>query len=875
MPLKEKLKYGTEETFIKLQSQASLQLEGKIRGELIYNFIEPEESYGFYRLPTPNDGDIFFDIESDSFFDDGGLEYLFGYAYKNEKGHMQYVCKWALNHVDEKKLFEDFMDFLTDHWLKYPQMYIYHYGNYEPSALKRLMSRHNTRAVELDNLLRGERFIDLHRTIKQGLQASVENYGLKDMEKFTGYERMVNLKTADSGRKNIEFILELGTPSELVKEDCDIVELYNKDDCLATFAVREWLEEKRKELIERGYEIPRPEINSEEASERVKEQDLLLQETYNLLIKDLPKERSERNNKEQAKWLLAQILTYFQRENKSAWWDFFRMRDLTAEEYFDERKAIGGLVFIKTVEPEGREKWPTHVYNFPEQEISLKSGNKLYMPGGENVGTVYSFDKASRVLYIKKTAKTKEVHPTAVYLSDIVRTTILEESLIEISKAVVDNGISGDGAFNATRDLICKNKPRLIKSTDKFIYDTKEDLITTATNICLNLNQSILAIQGPPGTGKTYLAARMILNLLKQKKKIGVTAISHKVIENLLIEIKKAAKDESFKTEVYKKGSERAENPPYGIIIESRNEKLFDALLSGNVVGGTAWLWSHNDFIESVDYLFIDEAGQFSLAYVLAASRSAKNIILLGDPNQLEQPQKGSHPEGTEIDALGHLLDGKETISEEMGIFLDTTRRMHPQITKFTSEQYYEKKLKSLQGLENQKIIGETLFNGSGLFYVPVEHEGNQNNSYEEVLIIDKIVSDLFENKTAWSDQKGDVHPLTMDNIKIVAPYNAHVAALQSKLKEIQVGTVDKFQGQEAPIIIYSMASSSVEDAPRGMSFILNPSRLNVATSRARCICILVASPNLMGPVCRTPEQMRWANGLCRYVELAKIININ
>ena len=199
---------------------------------------------------------------------------------------------------------------------------------------------------------------------------------------------------------------------------------------------------------------------------------------------------------------------------------------------------------------------------------------------------------------------------------------------------------------------------------------------------------------------------------------------------------------------------------------------------------------------------------------------------------------------------------------------------MNPQITKFTSEQYYENKLKSIEGLENQKIIGETLFNGSGLFYVPVKHEGNQNKSDEEVLIIEKIIQDLFNNKTTWSDQKRKIHGLGPDDIKIVTPYNAQVADIQNKVEKIQVGTVDKFQGQEAPIIIYSMASSSAEDAPRGMNFILNPNRLNVATSRARCICILVASPNLIESVCRTPEQMRWANGLCRYVELAKIINM-
>ena len=476
-PLKEKPKYGTEETFLKLHTQAKLQLEGKKIGKLIYNFIEPKEGFGFYKLPMPNDGDIFFDIESDSFVDEIGLEYLFGYAYKNEKGDIQYVCKWALNHNEEKKLFEDFIDFLSDHWLKYPQMYIYHYGHYEPSALKRLMSRHNTRATELDNLLRGERFIDLHRIIKQGLQASVENYGLKDMEKFTSYKREVDLRTADSARKNIEFMLELGTPLEITKEIYDIVKLYNKDDCLATLEVRDWLEEIQIKLIERGYKIPRPEIKSEEASEKVKEQDALIQDIYIKLMKDMPDERSKRNDVEQAKWILAQILTYFQRENKSAWWDFFRMRDLTEEEFFDERKAIGGMQLKETIEPKGREKTPTHIYSFPEQEVFLKVGNEVFMPGGEKIGTISSFNYTAKILGIKKTRNTKEYHPTAVYSSEVVRTTVLEESLIEISKSVLDNGINGKGLYQASQDIICRNKPRLTESFNNFLIDSKKDLI--------------------------------------------------------------------------------------------------------------------------------------------------------------------------------------------------------------------------------------------------------------------------------------------------------------------------------------------------------------------------------------------------------------
>ena len=259
-----------------------------------------------------------------------------------------------------------------------------------------------------------------------------------------------------------------------------------------------------------------------------------------------------------------------------------------------------------------------------------------------------------------------------------------------------------------------------------------------------------------------------------------------------------------------------------------------------------------------------------SLAQVLSASRSAKNLILLGDPQQLEHPSKGAHPEGAEIAALDHLLDGKQTIPDDKGLFLDTTWRLHPEICKFTSELYYEGRLKSLEGLEKQEIVGDTQFTGNGLYCVPVDHDGNQSHSPEEVDAVARVARDLLRSGVSWIDKEGKQHELTRDDILIVAPYNAQVSALSQKLPEFRVGTVDKFQGQQAPVVIYSLTSSSPEDAPRGMTFLYNPNRLNVATSRAQCICIVVASPKLFEPECHSPEQMLWANGLCRYTELAK-----
>jgi uncharacterized protein len=240
----------------------------------------------------------------------------------------------------------------------------------------------------------------------------------------------------------------------------------------------------------------------------------------------------------------------------------------------------------------------------------------------------------------------------------------------------------------------------------------------------------------------------------------------------------------------------------------------------------------------------------------------------LGDPQQLEQPQRGAHPEGSGVAALTHLLQGKQVMPTGKGLFLNITRRINPAIAKFTSEIFYNGELRSLEGLEKQTISGRTRFAGAGLFHVPVAHKGNQNYSDEEINAVGLIVDDLL-SKGSWTDKSGVTNQVVGKDILVVAPYNAQVDALKARLPNIEVGTVDKFQGREAPVVIYSMTASSIEDAPRGMAFLFNPHRLNVATSRAKCICILVASPRLFEAECKSIEQMRWANALCRYKELS------
>jgi uncharacterized protein len=366
----------------------------------------------------------------------------------------------------------------------------------------------------------------------------------------------------------------------------------------------------------------------------------------------------------------------------------------------------------------------------------------------------------------------------------------------------------------------------------------------------------------------------MIVRALQAGRRVGITALSHKVIGNLLDEVHAAGAAVGFAITGMQKADDEQRCDTPAIALAAKNEEVRDALASGAVrlAAGTAWLWSDEDMTASVDVLFIDEAGQFPLANALAVAPAARSMVLLGDPGQLEQPQQGVHPPGTDVSALDHLLgEDAATVPPERGLFLDRTWRLHPDICAFTSELFYESRLAARPGLERQVVRGTGPLTGSGLRFIAAEHTGNANESREEVDILASLVKSLLDGGHTWIDADGAEHVIALRDILVVAPYNAQVAALAQRLPTgARVGTVDKFQGQEAPIVIYSMATSSADDAPRGMTFLYSPNRLNVATSRARCLAVVVASPLVFVPECRTPEQMRLANAFCRFAELSR-----
>ena len=865
-PLPKSPKRGSLDAFAKAQRQAKIQLKGRQTGKPEIEFNEVEADRGFLKLPPPNEGDIFFDIEGNPRAIGEGLEYLFGYVMV-DGGSTNYHERWALSATAERELFHEFITFLMDRWHKYPDMHIYHYAPYEPSAMKRLATKHAMCEVELDSLLRGRKFVDLYSVTRQAIRASVESYSIKQLEPFYRYERLEMLEEASKALREVERLIELGMTTDLTEEHRRVVATYNKDDCLSTLELRQWLEQLRSRLTETGCELPRPPVPDHEAKDSIKEMSAEAQRVYRLLTFDIDNE--PQGDSQKARWLLAHMLEYFRREAKCAWWNVFYMTGLEHEELLQENSAISGLEFAGDAPNQEFARVQVHRYRFPAQETILEPGDQLWDLDENAVGSVVEINLRDCTIDIKKRDDTADVHPSAVFEFLHVRPGSMPESLCRFGEQVAAAAKNNVEPRSARFDLLTSRPPRL----QTLSLPRDGDFKDAAIELARDLDYSYLAIQGPPGSGKTYVGSHMIFALAKSGKHVGVSAVGHRVIDNLLEAVhQRATEADDFIRLAHQISDKEYELPSFVRRLSSKGASL-EALYGSHVVGGTAWLWSDEFMEQQLDYLFIDEAGQMSLAMALAAGRAAKNVVLLGDPQQLEQPQQAVHPHGSGIAALSHVLAGADTISDDKGLFLSETWRLHPSICNFTSEQYYEGRLSSVSNLHLQEVLGDSPFVGSGLRIQYVEHEGNQNRSFEEVEAVVGIVNQLSGGSHQWTraaNGDSEILPLTLQDILIVAPYNAQVSALRSALPDdARVGTVDKFQGQEAPVVIYSMTSSSANDAPRGMSFLYNRNRMNVATSRARCLAILVCSPKVLSPECVSPDQIRLANGLCRFNELS------
>jgi uncharacterized protein len=807
------------ETLAKLREQAALQLHRRDTGELELVVLPLQPERGFALLPEPSRGDVWLDLEGDPWYDpQRGLEYLLGWVYLDDDGVARYDCIWAHDRDQEKAGLERLIDLICERRARWPDMHVYHYASYERTALQRLMGEHGTREQELDDLLRGEVLVDLFRVVRQALRLSVESYSIKDVEAFYGFERGEELRGGGGAVVAFEEWLE-------AREDSILEEIhaYNEDDCRSLYELHRWLLGLRPPEVE--WRLP-PEAREvkEEMSERLEERARVEAE----LLADA--EEGE------PRWLLAHLLEYHRREEKPQWWSYFYNLGLDEEELIESTETIGGLELVEQVE-DGRSY--AYTFSFPAQEHKL--GGEAIDSATKKRYDITVDDEHGLVRLRRDRRREEEPLPRALIPPDPLPTWVQRDAVLRFAL--------GQERYPSLVEILECRPPRA-------------RLDAGPIEAAATLDGSYLFVQGPPGSGKTWIGARMAIELMRRGQRVGVTSLSHKAIHKFLHDVRGAAVDAGLTFKGRKKASgPGSEYEDEFVNCTGDNGAMLDPELQ--LLAGTSFVFSREELDRHVDTLFVDEAGQVALADVLAVGTAARNVVLLGDPNQLSQVSQGSHPPGASASVLQHLLGQDETLRPGMGVFLGETYRMRPEVNEFISETFYEGRLKPAPDCSKR-----TLEAGNGIRFVAIEHEGNRTQSREEAdavaAEIERLVGSPFED--------GSVRrPLAYEDVIVVAPYNAHVRCLREQLPPaVAVGTVDKFQGQQAPVVFYSMASSSGEDVPRGLDFLFSRNRLNVAISRAQCLAYLVCSPRLLDANCRTVEQMRLANALCRLVEEAR-----
>jgi uncharacterized protein len=856
LPAGERLERIAPETLVGLKLQARLQLESRLLPTPTYELLEPEAGRGLHRLPARSEGDVFFDFEGDPYWGEEGLEYLFGTGCL-EAGEWRYRPLWAQTRAQEKARFEEWIDWLMARLEAFPALHVFHYNAYEPTAVKRLAARHATREQEVDELLRRRVFVDLYGVVRQALRIGTESYGLKALEVLHGFRR----RGQSGSLRGWSEYLETGDTTPLAA-----IEVYNEDDCRSTESLLRWLADRRPEA-EARFGIELDELAPKEPeppSDRRRAYLEKVEARRGPLTGALPDNEQDDTEEQRALRIMFDLLGYHLREDKPAWWAHFARLQRSVEELRDDDPdAIGDLRPVGGAQR--REEGRSYVWTlrYPDQEHKLAVGS--VRDQDDCAASILALDEATRTVEVRRVRTAGEVPPVSLLPRGPFEHDAQIDALFAVADRVIAAGLRPAGSLDAGVDLLVRRAPRFAPGTPP-LRGGRLDLEVLKAQV-RGLQSSALVIQGPPGSGKTYTGARLAVELIARGTKVGVVSSAHKAIINMLRAIDEAADEAGVDFVGWKKsngdgtGYESARfscgSTPPG------DEEGAGAPVC---VGATAWHWTAADNAGCVEVLFVDEAGQMSLADAIACSRGASSLVLLGDPQQLAHVGQGTHPHGSGASVLQHLLGARATVPDDAGVFLDRSWRMHPDVCRFVSDAMYDRKLAAVERCALQRVESRGL-SGTGLRWLAVEHLGNRQRSEEEVEAIRAQIDLLVGGR--FVDCDGGERELTLDDILVVAPYNAQVRRLQAAMPDARVGTVDKFQGQEAPVVFFSMTSSSGDDVPRGLDFLFSKNRLNVAVSRAQALAVVVCSPSLLRSRCRTVSDMQLINMLCRFTQAA------
>ncbi|MET0296633.1 MAG: TM0106 family RecB-like putative nuclease [Microbacterium sp.] len=887
------------DVFRMLRTQARLQLDSPAGGVIVaeptqsapiptFEVVQPQ---ALGALPRPDQGDLFFDFEGDPLYTEEagaepkqwGLDYLFGWVDRHE----EYTALWAHSFADEKRALETFLDIIDLRRRQYPGMHIYHYAPYEPTHLLAMAARYGVREADVDRLLRDAVFVDLYPIVRRALRVGSRSYSIKKLEPlYMGDDVRTSdvQKGDDSIVKYVEARAAADDDPAASKAILDDLADYNRYDCVSTLRLRDWLVDRAREAGLRPTPNPEPDETAYEPSIRA------------TMLAKLAADHPDDSSESLALRLGSAAIDYYPREVKSFWaTHFLRLREPVS--LWEETRDV---VVVDPAASRVIEDWHFLESGRGGERRTIELRGELAPGTRLSVGTnpfalyelpaPYPFDAKPRWIHSARPITVVEVLDDGVVIEetavDGVTWEALPLALTPASPPPAGNqqkAIDGwaDAVIAAApslphdpaTDLLLRRPPRTRAGSLPHSGDDVDEIVRAL----LDLDHSYLAVQGPPGTGKTYVGSHVIARLVAEHGfKVGVVAQSHAVVEHMLDRIVAAGVPPQKVAKALKSTATDAAPPPFTVIPKNGVAAFTAEHEDGFVVGGTAWDFAHEARIPrgSLDLLVIDEAGQFSLASTIAVSLASPRLLLLGDPQQLPQVSQGTHPEPVDTSALGWVMDGSDVIPPEYGYFLARTRRMRPEVAAPISVLSYRGELAAHPATDQRVLEGVD----PGLVPVPVRHRGNATQSPEEADAVVAIVRDLLGrtwHDIRFTDDDGSVRcdprPLEQSDIIVVTPYNAQQVEVEEALADagfggIPVGTVDRFQGQEAAVAIVSLAASSGRDAPRGLEFLLLRNRLNVAISRAMHTAYLIHSPELLDDLPRTAEGVARLSAFARLV---------